>query len=83
MNLLATTTKPRSNKGNNKHGKFRSGLEVEFAKIVTGHGYKYKYEKSKFEYLISEIRTYTPDFEINNIFFETKGRLTSFDRRRC
>jgi len=80
---LATTTKPRSNKGNNNMGNFESGLEVEFAKIVTGHGYKYKYEKSKFEYLISEIRTYTPDLKLI-IYFSRQRPLDNLsDRRRC
>jgi hypothetical protein len=62
---------------------YRSGLEEDLAADLTQRGIKFTYEKVKVSWLDSQVRTYTPDFELENgIIIETKGRFTSADRRK-
>jgi Phage endonuclease I len=66
-----------------KHGKFRSGLEKSFAEVLDLHSIPYKYEKTKLKYIVPEKEhSYTVDFDIKKLHIETKGRLTSFDRKK-
>ena len=62
---------------------YRSGLEEDMAADLAQRDIKFTYEKVKVSWLDSQVRTYTPDFELENgIIIETKGRFTSADRRK-
>ena len=62
---------------------YRSGLEDETAKYLSEKGIKFEYEKEKIKWLDSKVRTYTPDFKLDNgIIIETKGRFVASDRRK-
>ena len=61
--------------------RFRSGLEQQVADLLSSLKVKFEYESTK----VPDIRkcTYTTDFVVpNGINLETKGRLTSEDRRK-
>lgn len=61
----------------------RSGLEDRMADDLTERGVGFTYEETKIKWLDSKIRTYTPDFVLENgIIIETKGRFTAPDRRK-
>jgi hypothetical protein len=65
-----------------KHG-YRSGLEQLNAEYLEENNVSFKYEQKKIEWLDSQTRTYTPDFELpNGIIIETKGRFLTADRRK-
>jgi len=59
---------------------FRSGLEARFAALHPGLAY----EPKSFEYQVSEVRKYTPDFvsEDGKTWYEIKGMFTSGDRKK-
>jgi hypothetical protein len=50
---------------------FRSSWEANFARILNFDNISWEYEKTTF--ILSDSLTYTPDFQIGNIFFELKG----------
>ena len=61
----------------------RSGLEDRMADDLTERGVGFTYEETKIKWLDSKVRTYTPDFVLENgIIIETKGRFTAPDRRK-
>lgn len=63
--------------------KYRSGLEERVAKELEDQGVPFKYEELRINYLLSEGRKYTPDFQLpNGIIIETKGRFTAADRKK-
>ena len=65
-----------------KHG-YRSGLEGRISKQLTELSVPFKYEEFKVKYQVSEVRTYTPDFELpNGIIIESKGRFVAADRKK-
>ena len=62
---------------------YRSGLEHQTAKMLKKKKVKYTYEETKIKWEDFKIRTYTPDFVLDNgIIVETKGRFTVADRRK-
>lgn len=63
---------------------YRSGLEDRIQKELTDKNVEFKYETLKLSYLQPEKkRIYTPDFVLENgIIIETKGRLTTEDRKK-
>lgn len=62
---------------------FRSGLEQTVAEQLKKLGVPVVYEEDKLDYLVEEVRKYTPDFKLpNGIYVETKGRFTSADRKK-
>ena len=62
---------------------YRSGFEDATAKDLKKKGIKFTYEKEKIKWVDLKIRTYTPDFVLENgIIIETKGRFISVDRRK-
>lgn len=62
---------------------FRSGLEKRTAAWLKLRKIKFEYEKLRLPYLVSETRTYTPDFQLaNGIIVETKGRFLPSDRKK-
>lgn len=62
---------------------FRSGLEQRIAEQLEALGIPVVYEEDKLDYLVEEVRKYTPDFRLpNGIYVETKGRFTSDDRKK-
>ena len=62
---------------------YRSGLEEDMAKYLKKCKIKFTYEKEKIKWVDLKIRTYTPDFVLENgIIIETKGRFISVDRRK-
>lgn len=65
---------------------FRSKFEQQIADWLTKRGITYEYEKCKLSYLVPEVkRTYIVDWQIadnKNIIYESKGRLTSHDRKK-
>jgi Phage endonuclease I len=70
---LATTSKTR----------YRSGLERAFADLLKENDIKFKYEGARLKYhQPAQERTYTPDFQVLDVYIETKGRLTSADRKK-
>lgn len=53
------------------------------AKYLKKCNIKFTYEKEKIKWVDLKIRTYTPDFVLENgIIIETKGRFISVDRRK-
>ncbi len=63
--------------------RFRSGLEKRTAAWLTLRKVKFKYEKTRIPYAVSETRHYTPDFQLpNGIYVETKGRFLPSDRKK-
>ena len=64
-----------------KTSKFRSGLEEQVAKLLSGLGISYEYESEKLGYTIEH--NYTPDFVLpNHVLLETKGYWDAADRRK-
>ena len=62
---------------------YRSGFEDDVAKELRSKGVKFTYEKEKIKWVDLKVRTYTPDFVLDNgIIIETKGRFVSNDRRK-
>lgn len=62
---------------------YRSGLEEDMADYLKKLKIKFTYEKEKIKWVDLKIRTYTPDFVLENgIIIETKGRFISVDRRK-
>lgn len=62
---------------------FKSMLEVKIAEELESMGYPVFYEVDKLEYVVPETRRkYIPDFSINGIYLEGKGRFTSEDRKK-
>lgn len=65
-------------KGKRK-GKYKSGLEREFASLATAKGLKFEYEATSFPY--ARPSHYIPDWKIaENVYIETKGWLAPFQR---
>ena len=66
---------------NKKDIKFRSGLEEQVAKLLSGLGVSYEYESKKISYVIQH--HYTPDFVLpNHTVLECKGYWDAADRRK-
>ena len=64
-----------------KTSKYRSGLEEQVAKLLSGLGISYEYESEKLGYTIEH--HYTPDFVLPNyVYLETKGYWSAEDRRK-
>ena len=64
-----------------KTSKFRSGLEEQIAKLLTGLGVTYEYESCKVPYIIQH--HYHPDFILpNHVYLEAKGYWSVTDRRK-
>lgn len=62
---------------------YRSGLEESTAENLRERGVSFTYEEEKIKWTDLKIRTYTPDFVLENgIIIETKGRFVSTDRRK-
>lgn len=62
---------------------YRSGLEEDTAKFLKDKGIPYTYEEFKIKWVDPKVRTYTPDFVLDNgIIIETKGRFISSDRAK-
>ena len=62
---------------------FRSGLEKDTAAFLKKMKVKFTYEEDKILWEDYKLRTYTPDFILDNgIIIETKGRFVSADRRK-
>lgn len=87
---------PRS-PSENKHGKYRSGLEKDMAEFLGRRTIKFDYETGPVPYLskirsgqcilcgskqVAKRRTYLPDFRVGSIILETKGKLTSAERTK-
>ena len=63
--------------------RFRSGLEKRTAAWLKLRDISFKYEEVRIPYSVSEVRHYTPDFQLpNGIFVETKGRFLPSDRKK-
>lgn len=63
--------------------RFRSGLEKRTAAWLSLRKVKFKYEETRIPYAVSEVRHYTPDFQLpNGIYIETKGRFLPSDRKK-
>jgi len=64
-----------------KTSKYKSGLEEQVAKLLTGLGVTYEYESCKIPYTIQH--HYHPDFILpNHVHLETKGYWSAPDRRK-
>ena len=64
-----------------KTSKYKSGLEEQVAKLLTGLGVSYEYESCKIPYTIQH--NYHPDFILpNHVHQEAKGYWSAPDRRK-
>ena len=64
-----------------KTSKYKSGLEEQVAKLLTGLGVTYEYESCKVPYTIQH--HYHPDFILpNHVHLEAKGYWSAPDRRK-
>ena len=62
---------------------YRSGLEEIIAKQIKKSKHELRYETIKIKWVDFAIRSYTPDFVLDNgIIIEAKGFWTTFDRRK-
>lgn len=62
---------------------YRSGLEEALSINLTEREVPFEYETMKIKWLDSKMRSYTPDFILENgIIIESKGRFVSADRRK-
>lgn len=62
---------------------FRSGLEEKIAAQIKKAKHKIRYEKIKIQWVDFAIRSYTPDFVLDNgIILEVKGFWSTADRRK-
>lgn len=62
---------------------YRSGIELDVAEHLNKLGVLFTYEKEKIKWVDMKVRTYTPDFVLDNgIIIETKGRFIASDRRK-
>lgn len=62
---------------------YRSGLEESTATDLAERGVGFTYEETKIKWTDLKVRSYTPDFVLENgIIIETKGRFVSTDRRK-
>ena len=62
---------------------YRSGLEESTATDLAERGVGFTYEETKIKWTYLKVRSYTPDFVLENgIIIETKGRFVSTDRRK-
>lgn len=58
----------------------RSNWEANFARILKYNNINFEYESDCFT--LKEGLTYTPDFKINNIYFEIKGYMDDISRNK-
>ena len=78
MPRKALTTRQRAIKAG-----YRSGLEEQTAIYLKKKGVAFTYEEQKIKWDDFKVRTYTPDFVLDNgIIIETKGRFTATDRMK-
>jgi hypothetical protein len=64
------------------HG-YKSGLEDNIAEQLEALGKPVNYEVRKIKWEDYKLRSYTPDFELDNgIIIESKGRFLADDRRK-
>jgi hypothetical protein len=62
---------------------YRSAIELNIAEQIEGQGQEIRYEAIKIQWIDLSIRTYTPDFVLDNgIIIEVKGRWTAHDRKK-
>jgi len=62
---------------------FRSGLEQTVAAQITKENHALRYETTKIQWVDFSIRSYTPDFILDNgIILEVKGFWATADRRK-
>ena len=62
---------------------FRSGLEEKVAKQIREANHKLRYETVKIKWIDFAIRSYTPDFVLDNgIIIEVKGFWSVADRKK-
>ena len=66
-----------------KDAGFRSRFEMHIAEFLDKQGVSYEYEPCKIKYTIPKsYHTYTPDWKIGEIYFESKGKFTAIDRKK-
>jgi hypothetical protein len=79
---MAQANKSKARQAALKYG-YRSGLEKDCASFLRKHKVKFTYEEEKIKWEDFKVRTYTPDFILENgIIIETKGRFVTADRRK-
>lgn len=62
---------------------YRSNFEYEIAKYLEKLKLDFEYEKERVKYVVPEtIKTYTPDWKVNGVLYESKGRFTVVDRKK-
>lgn len=62
---------------------YRSGLEDDLAVFLSDIKVEVEYEKEKIKYVVpASNHSYTPDFKVNGIYLETKGRFVSADKKK-
>lgn len=71
-----------------KRERYRSGFEVKVKKSLESRGIEFKYESTRFPYIVPESKhNYTADFEVltetgHTIWVESKGNFTAADRKK-
>jgi hypothetical protein len=77
-----STVKSKARQAALKYG-YRSGLELDTARYLKDRKVKFTYEIQKIKWDDFKVRTYTPDFVLENgIIIETKGRFVGKDRAK-
>jgi hypothetical protein len=62
---------------------YSSAIELNIAEQIEEQGQEIRYEAIKIQWIDLSIRTYTPDFVLDNgIIIEVKGRWTAHDRKK-
>ena len=66
-----------------KEAGYRSRFEMHIAEYLQQEKVTYGYETCKLKYIVPETKhTYTPDWKIGNVHYESKGRFTAVDRQK-
>lgn len=66
-----------------KKAGYRSKFEHTIAQWFKEHKIDHEYEPCRLKYIVPEsTHTYTPDWKVGMIFFESKGKLTAADRKK-
>lgn len=62
--------------------KYRSQTEKKIGDILENLGINFKYETELIKYTQVLQRNYKPDFIVNGVYYEVKGRFTNSDRQK-
>lgn len=77
------TRKKSTKRAKAKARGFRSNFEQQVANSIERQGHTYQYEEEKIEYVIpAQKKKYLPDFKVNGIYIEAKGKFDAASRKK-